>query len=203
MHPNPCEALFALLLQLLFKLSQLTRPSSGSENQTTRLDTLSLVSPISPDDPLRKLIRDFLRWLQRCHEWEAGQQSEQLQQAQSQLIDLTNKVSEAFPAPLVTPGARDNRWNPPPIIAVVGPLTDQFQKVHAACGCPTTLMFVDKDCNQPRFPKRVSKIILWIDKLSHAWDRPAVEHVGRENVYRHRGGLKHLVDLINKLMKRV
>lgn len=89
---------------------------------------------------------------------------------------------------------------PRSVIAVVGPLPRQMQIIRRELKCSSRLVLLDKERRGVEFPTRAAVIVLWVSKLSHSWDVRAVNHAGRDNVFRHRGGVRKLIRLLKSLL---
>lgn len=82
-----------------------------------------------------------------------------------------------------------------PRIAIVGLLPGQVQEVGKTLGNKLDLRFISKDQNKPVFPQ-VDYIILITKFISHNWDIAAKNALPGDRVFRHRGGISELINLL-------
>lgn len=87
-----------------------------------------------------------------------------------------------------------------PRIAVVGLIGHQERVVENAIGDRADLRFIDKDQSSPRFP-HCDYIVLVTKFISHYWDNAACSHLPKDRVFRHRGGVGELIQLIEEVVE--
>jgi hypothetical protein len=178
------------LIERLTQLMTLVLPAAppGKKSKAT--------TPAPPPELIDGLATEIEGWLE---EWLAAEQVElagRVEQVEAQLDQLTKLLRQAAP----TSGRKKALPPPRPAlrIAVVGPMPDQFHEIQSACG--DDILCIDKE-GRPAFPARVDRIVLWVSKISHAWENAAIDRVGRDNIVRRRGGIKQLIDSIRQLQR--